>query len=54
LQPVYRQLYNFEGGEYPMSERVSKECLSLPIYPSLAEGDVEYVCEGIREFYREV
>ena len=54
LQPVYKQLYKCKAGEYPESERVSGECLSLPIYPRLSEGDVEYVCEGIREFYREV
>jgi perosamine synthetase len=54
LQPAYKQLYEFKAGDYPVSERVSEKCLSLPIYPRLAEGDVEYVCEGIRQFYREV
>ena len=54
LQPVYKKMFKFRAGEYPVSERVSGECLSLPMYPSLSEGDVEYVCGGIREFYREV
>jgi perosamine synthetase len=53
LQPVYKQLYKFKTGEYPMSELASKKCLSLPIYPGLSEGDVEYVCSSIREFFRE-
>ena len=53
-QPVYKQLFKFRAGEYPASERVSNECLSLPIYPCLCENDVEYVCEGLRKFYREV
>ena len=54
LQPVYKQLYKFKAGEYPVSERISKECLSLPMYPGISKGNVEYVCGCIREFYREV
>ena len=54
LQPVYKQLYKFKAGKYPVSERASEACLSLPIFPSLPENNVEYVCEGIREYYREV
>lgn len=51
MQPVYRQMYQFKAGEYPVSERVSKVCLSLPIYPDLSEGQVEYVCDKIRGFF---
>jgi perosamine synthetase len=54
LQPIYQQIYKFKAGEYPVSERVSEECLSLPIYPGLSEDDVEYICEGVSKFYRGV
>jgi len=50
-QPVYKRLFGFEDGEYPVSEQVSRECLSLPIYPSLSEDSITYVCERINEFY---
>ncbi len=51
LQPVYQEMCKFKVGDYPVSERASKECLSLPIYPQLGEGDVEYICRCIHEFY---
>jgi dTDP-4-amino-4,6-dideoxygalactose transaminase len=51
LQPVYKQMFQFKAGECPVSERVSEECLSLPMYPALSVDDVEYVCERIHEFY---
>ncbi len=51
MQPIYRQLFGFETGEYPVSENVSKECLSLPMHPFLCEEDVEYVCEMVKKFY---
>jgi dTDP-4-amino-4,6-dideoxygalactose transaminase len=54
LQPVYRHLYGYKGGEYPVSEAASESCLSLPMYPYLSREDIEYVCGKIREFYREV
>ena len=52
LQPVYKQMFKFKAGAYPVSERISKECLSLPIYPALSIEDVGIVCERIHEFYR--
>ena len=54
LQPVYKQLYGFKAGEYPVSEAASETCLSLPMYPSLDKEDVEYVCNRVREFYEEI
>jgi len=51
LQPVYRRMFGYEDAEYPVSKQLSEECLSLPIYPSLGEDDVRYVCDMIREFY---
>jgi perosamine synthetase len=51
LQPVYQQMYNYKVGDYPLSEQASKQCLSLPIYPSMSNDDVAYVCEHVREFH---
>ncbi|HGE70311.1 TPA: DegT/DnrJ/EryC1/StrS family aminotransferase [Candidatus Poribacteria bacterium] len=53
LQPVYKKLFRFKGGEYPISELVSQTCLSLPMHPSLTKDDITYVCEKIHEFYEE-
>jgi dTDP-4-amino-4,6-dideoxygalactose transaminase len=51
MQPIYRQLFGFEAGEYPESESVSTECLSLPMHPFLSDEDIQYACEMIRKFY---
>ena len=52
MQPVYRELFGFSGGEYPVSERASRECLSLPMHPGLSNNDIGYVCGKVREYYR--
>lgn len=51
LQPVYRDEYNYQEGDYPTAEFLSKELLSIPIFPSLKSSEINYICEGIEDFY---
>jgi perosamine synthetase len=53
LQPLYVKMFGYKGGAYPRSELLSRECLSLPMHPSLSNEDVRYVCESIFRFYEE-
>jgi dTDP-4-amino-4,6-dideoxygalactose transaminase len=50
LQPCFAYL-EYREGEFPESERASKEVLSLPIYPELTEGQLDEVVGAVREFY---
>jgi dTDP-4-amino-4,6-dideoxygalactose transaminase len=36
---------------FPNAEKISKECLSLPIYPHLKKNEIRYICDMIGEFY---
>lgn len=47
LQEVYRHL-GYKEGDFPESEKASKEVISLPIYPELTEEQIEEICEVIR------
>jgi dTDP-4-amino-4,6-dideoxygalactose transaminase len=51
LQPVYKDAYGFTEGSYPQCEAQAKRVLSLPIFPTLADEDVDRVCEAIVEHY---
>jgi len=51
LQPAYRELFAYRGGEFPKSEFLSNAVLSLPMYPQLREEEIEYVCENIHSFF---
>lgn len=46
LQPVFSGL-GHEKGDFPVTERVSNSCLSLPMSPYLEEGDQERVASVI-------
>jgi len=51
LQPVYRDSYGYGEGKYPVSESLSRRLISLPIFPSMSDGEVDYICETIVEFF---
>ena len=50
LQPPYKNL-GYEG-KLPVTEKIAKEILSLPIYPGLKDEEVIKVCSKIKEFYK--
>jgi dTDP-4-amino-4,6-dideoxygalactose transaminase len=53
LQPIYRQMYGYKGGEFPNSEALCNSELSIPMHPSLTSEDVEFISGAIHDFYQE-
>ena len=51
LQPIYRDLFGYNRGEFPNSENLCNEALSIPMHPCLADEEVEFVSKTIMEFY---
>lgn len=50
MQPSFSDS-GYSEGDFPVSEEISRRCLSLPICPELSESQVEYITGKIREFY---
>jgi dTDP-4-amino-4,6-dideoxygalactose transaminase len=44
----------YKDGQFPESEAAAKQTLALPIYPELAEAQLKYVVECVREFMSEI
>jgi perosamine synthetase len=51
LTTFYRENFGFKGGELPVTERVSREVLSLPIYPTMTNDDITYIIKSVGEFF---
>ncbi len=47
--PYYRTRFGTRRGDYPHTERLYRQILSLPLYPSMTDEEVSYVCEAVRE-----
>jgi dTDP-4-amino-4,6-dideoxygalactose transaminase len=47
LHPYYRRLYGMEAGDLPVATREYEREISLPIYPDLADADVDRVVDAL-------
>ena len=47
-QPYYQQM-GFKQGDYPVAERYYREAISIPMHPSLTQGEQDYVVSSLRE-----
>lgn len=50
LMPYYRDL-GWKEGDMPKAETYYKNCISLPIYPTLTDIEQDFVIEKINSFY---
>jgi dTDP-4-amino-4,6-dideoxygalactose transaminase len=50
LQKAYAGM-SWEEGDFPVSEMLATQILSLPICPTLGQADIEHVVETIKKFY---
>lgn len=46
----YKKKYNFKKGEFPVAERYYDRTISIPLYPSLTDAQVEKVVLDIKNF----
>jgi dTDP-4-amino-4,6-dideoxygalactose transaminase len=49
-QPFYKNKYGFEFGDFPVSENFYDRVVSIPLYPSLTDAEVEKVVADISSF----
>jgi UDP-4-amino-4,6-dideoxy-N-acetyl-beta-L-altrosamine transaminase len=50
LMPYYKEL-GWKEGDQPNSENYYKKCISLPMFPTLTNEEINFVTEKIHEFY---
>ncbi|MFN3200755.1 MAG: DegT/DnrJ/EryC1/StrS family aminotransferase [Bradymonadia bacterium] len=53
LMSYYRERYGYQPGDFPVSEWISAQTISLPVAPHLAEGDPERIGHALASAIRE-
>jgi perosamine synthetase len=53
IHPFYRDTYHYQPNDYPVSLRVYKEIVSLPIYSKMSVDDVYRVADAVKEVIEE-
>jgi len=49
LQPYYKETFGYREGMFPVTERISKTTMAIPFFSNMEEGQVDYVCEMLKE-----
>ncbi|MFC1931515.1 DegT/DnrJ/EryC1/StrS family aminotransferase [Chloroflexota bacterium] len=49
LQPFYVEMFGYEKGSFPITEKVSSLTIALPFYNNLAERDIHYICDTLED-----
>jgi len=50
LTEAYAHL-GYRPGDFPVAEALSRECLSLPMFPGIAEAQLADVVDGVRSYF---
>ncbi len=54
LSLFYRRKFGYKSGDLPVTEKISQEVLTLPMYPGLTKGEMDYIAEKVKEFFSSV
>jgi len=49
LQPIFKTLYGFKGGEFPVAEDICQRHICLPVFAGMTEEQARYVVESLKE-----
>ena len=49
LQPIFKDLYGFNGGELPVAEDLCKRQICLPVFATMTDDQAEYVINSLKE-----
>ncbi len=52
LQPIFKKLYNFDGGELPKAEELCRRQICLPIFARMTEEEARHVVNSLKEVLR--
>ena len=49
LLTFYKKKLGYRVGDFPTAEKISKEILSLPLFPTISKAQIDYVIEEIKK-----
>jgi len=49
MKTFYREKFNFREGDLPETEKISKKILTLPLYPTLSNKEMDFIVDKIKD-----
>jgi len=54
LTEFYKNRFSFRGGELPITEELSKQVLTLPMYASLTTDEMDFIVDNVKVFLEKI
>ena len=51
LSTFYREKFGFKKGDLPITEKISEQVLTIPLYPNMNKEEMDYLINSILEFF---
>jgi dTDP-4-amino-4,6-dideoxygalactose transaminase len=48
-QPYYQKEFGYKGGNFPRTEAYYEQCLSIPLYPTMTDVEIQTVINAIKD-----
>jgi perosamine synthetase len=48
LQPLYKQLFGYHEGMFPVAEEILSRTCCLPVFPQITQEEINYVCDSLK------
>jgi perosamine synthetase len=49
LQPIYRKIFGYRTGMFPVCESISERTIALPFYNNLKEKEIDFIVKSLKE-----
>lgn len=54
LQPLYKKMFGYKRGDFPVTEQVAGRTIALPFYNNLGEKEIDFVVGNLKEILKRV
>ena len=51
LTTFYKKSFGYKKGDLPITEQISEQVLTLPMYPGLSTNEMDYIIRCIEIFF---
>lgn len=52
MTKFYKDKFGYKNGDLPITEKISDQVLTLPMYPSLTKKEMDYIIKTIKSFFK--
>lgn len=49
LHPIYKKIFDYKNGDFPIAEEILSQQICLPIHPLISQKDIQFIINNLKE-----